>query len=495
MKRNCDVLIIGAGVLGCFAARSLSRYDLKVIVLEKEADVCCGISKANSGIIYRGYDQYPGSLKAKLCRQASDHFPDLCAELDIPFRRCGLLMLSFGPSADQVLLRKMEQGKENGITDIRLIDSREVYEMEPGLSGGVSGALYAENTFTVNPWDMGIAAFENAAANHAEFFFQEEVLELHRTPEGFFLETNHHTYQASRVLCCAGVFCDRLWEMAEAPRVRILPQAADYLIFDKAVGNRIRHVISVEPEKKGNGLTLVPTVGGNILAGPTRRDTEDAADTASDLNGIRSLKEKCQALLPSLPMDRIIRSFATVRPNPFLINPDGSLSSRSLHDFTILEQDGLFALIGIKTPGLTCACETGEYIAGRILRSLPSLPDINPDFSPIRRGIPRTAACIRENSALPKELPKEYYEMICRCEHVSKGEILEAIRRGARTIDGVKRRTGAGMGRCQGGYCMEKILHLLHACSKESIYSITKDGPGSEILLRSRAADQEAKFS
>jgi len=484
MIRKCDVLIIGAGILGCFAARALSRYNLDIVVIEKREDVCTGITRANTGIIYQGYDQHPGSLKARLTRQASLAFPALCEELDVHYRKTGLLMLSFGPNADRVLKKKIENGKLSGIEDLKILDSRSVYELEPALCGGISSALYSENTYTADPWELGIAAFENASANGVQFCFNEEALNISRADGGFAVESTGTAYLAERVLCCAGFSADRLWEMVSRPTVRLVPLAADYLVFDKSAGDAISHVISVEPENKGEGLTLVPTCGGNILAGPTRRQIKGLPDGSTDAAGIKELKEKCRALIPSLPADKIIRSFGAARPNPYFTNEDGSVSEKSINDFAILEDNGFFDLIGIKTPGITCANELGIHISSLIINSLEKKPGLNPHFSPIRKGIPKISDLIEKDSPLLSSLSEDCFEIICRCEHISRGEVLEAIRRGATTLDGVKRRTGAGMGRCQGGYCAEKIMHILSSCLGKNIYDIKKDGPGSEMILR-----------
>ncbi len=484
MNRSCDVLIIGAGILGCFAARNLSRYQLNICVIEKREDVCTGISRANTGIIYQGYDQHPGSLKAALCRKASLAFPSLCKELDVHYRKTGLLMVGFGPNADRVLKKKIENGRQNGIDEICLLDSKAVYEMEPNLCEGVSSALYSENTFTVNPWELGIAAFENAVSNNVAFYFQEEAKSISRSKGGFIVETEENTYSASRVLCCGGFEAGRLWEMVSAPVVKILPMAADYLVFDKAAGSQIHHVISVEPEEKGEGLTLVPTADGNILAGPTRRRISGIPDYSTDLSGIRELKEKLGRYVPSLSPDLVIRNFGAARPNPYFLNEDGSLSPKSVNDFVILESDGFFNLIGIKTPGITCANELGSYLASRIAYSMKERPKQDPDFNPERAGIPKASALINTDPEKAEGLPKEYFEIICRCEKISKGEVIEALKRGAVTVDGIKRRTGAGMGLCQGGYCMEKILSVMHDYLGRDYYDITKDGPGSEIIKK-----------
>lgn len=507
MTEKTDVLIIGAGILGCFAARELSRFKLSVTVAEKNADVCTEISKANSGIIYQGYDQHPGSLKAALCKKASEQFPKLCNELGVHYKKRGLLMLSFGPNADKVLTKKIRHAEEGKISDVHLIGAKEVYQMEPALRDGVKHALYADRTYVADPWDLGIAAFENAKANGAVFHFNEEVLSIRKEDGLFIAETDSCTYQAKRILCCGGFHADRLWEMVYPPKIRLVPLAADYLLFDTTTGNLIRHILSEESEEKGEGITIVPTADGNLLLGPTRRDALDpqpftgtAANSgmqklsasslfATDPKGLSELLEKGKHLLPDLPFDQVIRSFGGARPNPFYVDENGTLTDRSIKDFAILEEDGFFDLIGVKTPGITCAHELGAYIAGRIADSFETRPELKTDFTPERKAIPKTAELIESDPELLKTLPPEFSEIFCRCKNVSKGEVLEAIRRGAASIDGVKRRTGCGMGRCQGGYCMEKILHLLSEELGKDIYEITKDGPGTEVLVKSGNSD------
>ena len=476
MTTRQDVLIIGAGILGCFAARSLSRYKLDIAVLEAREDVCTGITRANTGIIYQGYDQHPGSLKAQLCRTSSMEFPALCSELDVNHRKCGLLMLSFGSNADRVLEKKLANAKAAAIPNVSIIGSDDVYKLEPHLKGGISHALYARDTYTVNPWELGIAAFENAAANGVEFHFNEEVYDIRRESGEFTVYSNGGIWRTKRLLLCGGFHSGRLWEMVSRPQVKIIPQAADYLVFDTKTGGIIDHVISIEPEIKGEGLTLVPTADGNILAGPTRRDVaSEDPDYSTESEGLDELSLKLKDLIPDFPPDKVIRNFGAARPNPFYVD-----DNRSINDFVILEEDGLFGLIGVKTPGITCAAELGKYITNRLISTFERQPEANVSFDPARRGIIRVHKLIDKDPEAFIALPEEYHDIVCRCMNVSRGEILEAIRRGATTVDGIKRRTGAGMGRCQGGYCSEKILHILGEGA--DIYSITKDGTGSEIL-------------
>ncbi len=492
MSSRYDVLVIGAGILGCFAARSLRRYELNIAVLEKREDVCTGITRANTGIIYQGYDQHPGSLKAEMCRRASVNFPSLCRELGVRYRKTGLMMLSYGPRGNRVLEKKLANAEQAGIEGVSIIGRDRIAELEPALAPGAERALFARHTYTADPWELGIAAFENARANGVPFFFNEEAAAIRRDKEGFTVETVRKVYHTKKLLICGGLHADSLWNTAGRPGVKLIPRGADYLVFDTHVGNTLSRIISVEPETGGEGLTLVPTADGNILAGPTKRGCSGITGYPTESAGLDELTEKCRQLVPGLPADMIIRSFGAVRPNPYYMDEDGNISDKSINDFLILEDDGLFGLIGVKTPGITCANELGLDIADRIARSFKDPPRRNRDFRPERTGITRTAELMKSDPAALAALPAEYHEIVCRCMKVSRGEILEAVSRGASTVNGIRRRTGAGMGRCQGGYCEAKILHILSESLGKEIYEVTKDGAGSEILLPGKAKSYEA---
>lgn len=482
---RADVVIVGAGLLGCFAARALSAYDLRTIVLEQREDVCTGISKANTAIVYTGYDTKPGTLKTALCTRANAGFDRLCRELDVRFRRCGSLLVAFGPRAETVLREKYRQGSRNGVPGLRLLDREEVLRREPHLSPKVTAGLYAPGTGTVNPWELCIAAFENARANGAEFRFSEKVARIARQQTGFLVETERKCYFAGAVLNCAGLFSDAVRELVEKPLVRVVPTGGDYLVLDDKVEGFLHHVIFHEPEEKGKGLTLVPTVDGNVLVGPSEEAGSDKNSRATTKAGLEFLEGLCRRVVPELPMDQVIRSFGAVRPTPFFVRmgPAGDYvpENTEIHSFTILEEDGLFSMIGIKTPGLTCAWELGRYAARKITSFLGKGRE-NPDFSPLRRGIvPVRTMPLAQRAALVRQRP-EYGQIVCRCREITQGEILDAIRRGATTVDGVKRRTGTGMGRCQGGYCTQTILELLAQELRILPEAVTKDGAGSNLL-------------
>ncbi len=439
-----DVVVIGGGLLGCFTARNLCRRKLHIALLEAREDVCTGISRANTAIVYPGYDHKPGTLKAEMTVRANAGFDALCRELDVPFSRCGSLMVSYGEKADTVLKKKYENGLSMGVPGLRLLSGEEARKMEPVLSEGVTSALYAPTAGTVNPWELGIAACENAAANGAEFCLNTRVLNLRRTAEGYRVETDRGDYSCRAVVNCAGLTADRVQQLLFPTPVHIVPDAADYLILDKAAENKPTRIIQYEPEDSGKGFNAVPTVEGSLLLGPSERENE--TDFAVSAAGLSFVREQAGRVLPGLDLNDTIRSFAAVRPNPR--REDGS----SIGSFVIEHPSPAFwSLIGIKTPGLTCADELGSYVADRLASELGA--EKNPVFDPCRSGIRRArdlplserAALVRENAA--------YGEIVCHCEGVTKAEILEAIRRGAVSVDGVKRRVGTGMGHCQGSRC------------------------------------------
>ena len=479
-----DAAVIGAGLLGCFAARSLAKLDIKITVLEAREDVCTGISRANTGVIYTGCDTKPGTLKTGLCVRANREFDRLCRELDVRFSRCGSLMVSFGPRAEARLGQKLEQGRANGVPGLELLGPYEVRAMEPNLSHDVTLGLYAPGTGTVDPWELCIAAYENARDNGVDFRFSQEVVRMERTGNGYLLETNAGRYTARTVINCAGLRYDSVRELAKRPAVRIFPTAADYLVLDDTVSGFVNHIIFHEPEEKGKGLTLVPSVDGSLLVGPTTRRRDSAPDRATAREGLEALKDLCGQVVPSLPLEQIICSFAALRPDPYAVREGQDCwvtMDRSISSFTVLEEDGLISLLGIKTPGLTCAAALGEHVTELAAHHLGN-PGKNTRFTPQRHGIQRVHDLNEtQRAALVRRSP-DYGEIVCRCRDVSLGEVIEAVRRGAVTVDGVKRRTGAGMGRCQGGRCTQKVLELLAREQGCRPWQITKDGPSSPVL-------------
>lgn len=463
-----DILIIGAGLLGCFTARNLMRYDADVIVLEKEDDVCRGISKANTGIIYSGYDHKPGSEKYKLCVQANEDFDRLCSELEVPFRRPGSLMVAYGPEADAVIQRKYSDGINGGIKGLELLSGKEAEAMEPALAGGITSALYSSGTGTVDPWELCIAAYENARDNGAEFVFGCRVTDVRREDGGFRVVTDGEEFFAKAVVNAAGLSSDTIREMTEEPLIRLFPTAADYIVLDKPSAKAVRHIIFHEGED-GKGLTIVPTVDGNLLIGPTNREAHgsevEERDMRTDCGGLDLLRELCAEIAPGVDTGLQIRTFGSLRPNPFYVSVSGGSAVKRedrIKDIRITEEDGLFSLIGVKTPGLTFSNELGRTVAERAA-AYAGKTGLNRSFDPHRKAIVRAGDLSAEERAELIENDSGYGEVICSCMDVTKSEIVQAIERGAHDFESVKRRTGAGFGRCQGSRCRRRIMDLINA--------------------------------
>ncbi|MGN0982436.1 MAG: NAD(P)/FAD-dependent oxidoreductase [Candidatus Limivicinus sp.] len=458
--KHYDAVVIGAGVLGCFAARSLCRWKLSTLLLEGAGDVCTGITRANTAIIYPGYDNRPGSLKARMTVRANAAFPRLCEELEVPFKRCGSLMLSYGPAGDRVLLQKLAQGQKSGVPGLALLSGAQAEQLEPGVKPGVSAALYAPGTGTVNPWQLGIAACESAVKNGCELRLNSPVAAIRRQGRKYIVETAEACFSCAVVINCAGLAAGKVQELLFPPRIRIFPDGADYLVLDKKAHGP-RHILFHETEERGKGLTAVPTAEGGLLLGPNRRPLTQPY--AVERQGMEELKAQAAKLLPGLDLNLMIRSFGAVRPNPQRVELRGGEyvpTGQDLGDFPIdRPEPGFFSLLGIKTPGLTCADELGQYLAAQAAEYLNAEP--NRDFAPRRAAIPRPAALPFEQRKALVEAAPDYGDVLCLCEDVSRGEVMEAIRRGAVDVEGVKRRTGTGLGRCQGGRCRLLIEELL----------------------------------
>ena len=449
--KHFDVVVIGGGVLGCFAARELRRWQLSAALVEESDDVCTGVTRANSAIVYAGYDNKVGSLKAQLTVRGNASMERLCDELEVPFSRCGSLLVATEPETIAILEKKLRHGRENGVPQLCLLSGEEAREMEPMLTERVWAALYAPSTGAVNPWQLGIAAFENAVHNGCQPFMQTKVLGLQRIENGYLVETDRAAFSCRAVINCAGLSADKVQELLFAPSVRLRLDGADYLVLDKLAAKPSR-VLFHQAAVCGKGITAIPTTEGNLLLSGVRRPL--GTPFATTIDGLSRLHADTQRLLPEVDLTRVIRSFGAVRPNPYRVVkkdgkwvPDGS----SIGGFCVEHPDrGFFTLMGIKTPGLTCARELGYYVASRCAAELDA--EENKNFDPVRR------ICVKTGG-----------EIICRCEQITRAEVLDAIARGARSVDGVKRRVGSGMGRCQGSRCSYEIEKLLEAYQHEAI--------------------------
>lgn len=449
MKR-LDVIVIGGGLLGCFAARNLCRWDLNVALLEAREDVCTGISRANTAVVYPGYDHKPGTLKAELTVRANRAFGMLCQALDVPFSRCGSIMAASGEQGEAVLRKKLRNGLENGVPDLQLLEREALLQLEPELTPEVTLGLFSPTAGTVNPWALGIAAMENAVQNGAAFYPNSEVTAILERDGGYVVETEGETFFSKAIVNCAGLQSVSVQERIYPSPVRLRVTAGNYLILDPLTARAPKHIVQYEPER-GKGLTAVPTVEGNLLLGPSEREGSDFGTTREGLDFVRELTRK---VLPQIHLEDTIRTFAALRPNPE--RPDGS----SIRSFVIdRPAERFWSFLGVKTPGLTCADELGMYVARQAAEALNAKE--NPAFQPVRNGIPKAHGL--DVAARQKRISEDsdYGEIVCFCEDVTLAEIRAAIRAGAVTVDGVKRRVGAGMGRCQGSRCRLKIEQLL----------------------------------
>lgn len=437
--RSFDAVVIGGGVLGCFAARSLSRYALKIALVEAESDVCTGITRANAAVIYAGYDHAPGTVKETMTVAANAAMDALCEELEVPFLRRGGLMTATSPKGEAMLRKKLSQGLSKAVPGLRLLSGSEARDMEPMLSESVTAALYSPTTGTVNPWQLGIAAFENAVHNGVTPLLNTPIRGIRRGDRCYILETDGEDIHCKAVLNCAGLYADKVQAMLFPPKVTLQWDSAEFLVLNKQA-EAPRHILFQEREN-GKGITAVPTVEGNLmLVSPALPLTGEPFATTREGQSI--LRELGTELLPNLDFGETIRSFAALRPNP------RTLDGQNIRSFVIeAPEPGFRSLIGVKTPGLTCSDQLGSLLAEQTAAYLDAPP--NPRFDPHRRAI-------RQNREEPV-----YWDMVCQCQRITRGEILEAIARGATTVDGIKRRVGTGMGACQGSRCRIEIEKLL----------------------------------
>ncbi len=467
-----DVIIIGAGVSGCAIARELSRKQANILVVEREEDVCCGTSKANSAIVHAGYDAKHGSLMAKLNVQGSQMMPQLAKDLDIHFKVNGSLVIMMSEEDRPDLVRLYENGKANGVQGLRIVERDELRQMEPNISDDAVAALYAPTGGIICPFGLTFALAENAAKNGVQFQFDSEVTDIVPISGGWKVTTPKGELEGRVVVNAAGVHADEIHNMITEDRMKITPRRGDYFLLDRAVGGFVSHTIFQLPGKLGKGVLVAPTVHGNIIVGPTAIDIEDKDDTATTQMGLDEVRAKSGIAVKDLPLRQTITSFAGLRAH------------EARHEFFIGEvKPGFVDCAGIESPGLSSAPAIGVMVAGIVDDILHLAED--PTFDGTRKGIldPKTLP-MEARSALIQQAPA-YGTVICRCETITEGEIIDAIHRtpGARSVDGVKRRTRAGMGRCQGGFCSPKVMEILSRELGVPMSEITKAGAGSGFIV------------
>lgn len=479
-----DVAIIGAGVIGGMLARELSKYDLSVCILEKENDVAMGASKANSGIVHGGYDPVPGTLKAKLNSEGVEPLFEAAKQLNVPFKRNGSMVCAFSSAEEPLLEELYQQGQDNNIPGLKIISGDEARMLEPNLSSAVTKVLHVTNAGIICPYELTIAAIGNAMDNGVKLFCNFEVSGISREKDTFTVTARSgERVQGKYLVNCAGGYSDRIARMAGDDFFTIIPRAGEYMLLDKAEGGRVSHTLFQCPTADGKGILVSPTVDGNLLVGPTamKVDSPESNDTTA---GALSVVERLAAKsVPTVNFRQVITSFTGVR------------SSEKNGDFILKASEcvpGLVHAGAVDSPGLTCCVSIAKYLADVLQKQGLSLTE-KPNWDGCRQDPHRFRKLTdEEKDALIKENP-EYGKIVCRCETVSEGEILQAIRTNppARDIDGVKRRTRSGMGRCQGGFCGPYVMELLAREMDLPMECITKCGEGSHMVI-GRIGDTDA---
>ena len=469
-----DVIIIGAGVTGSAVARELSKYDLNVCVMERGEDVCVGTSKANSAIVHAGFDAAEGSLMAKMNVRGNELMGDLARDLDIPFRRNGSMVVCIHEEEKDGLQVLYDRGIKNGVKELYILNREECLEKEPNLSDKVVAALYAPTGGIICPFMLNIAMAENACENGVEFKFYTEVKDLKKENDIWKVITSQGEFETKYVINAAGLYSDVFHNMVSAKKIHITPRRGDYCLLDKETGGLVNCTIFPQPTKMGKGVLVSPTIHGNTIVGPTSIDIEDKEGTNTKAEGIADLIAKANDHVKNLPMRKVITSFAGLRAH------------EDNHEFILGEPDdapGFIDCAGIESPGLTSAPAIGEYI-GNLMKEKMGLKE-KENWKATRKGIVNPSEMsIEERNELIKKNPA-YGRIICRCESISEGEILDAIHRplGAKSLDGVKRRTRAGMGRCQAGFCSPRVMEILNRELGIPYEELTKSGGDSKLVV------------
>jgi len=472
-----SVLIIGAGIIGTAIARELSRYTVKVALIEKETDVAFGgPTKANTAIIHAGYDDRLGTLSAQLCQRGNGLWSKLASELNIPFKRIGSLVIAFQGEQKRVLKDLLERGERNGVQGLKIIEDQELFEMEPNLNKDAVAGLYAPTAGVVSPYEAAIALAENARANGVSIYFGTKTTGLTvRSNEVKAVRTSNGRIYTRYVVNAAGLFADEISSLAGIDEFQIIPRKGEYVIYDKDLGGMVNHVLFPVPTPISKGITVTPTVDSNIIAGPTAQDVQNKNDFTTTLDGLEEVLDGAHKLVPRLSSrrDAIIASFTGLRPQPttddFIIKP-------------YQKPHGFINVAGMKSPGLTSAPAIAKMVVGILKEEGLTLHKRDgfsasraPIVHPLRDFHPAKTEEAIENNPL-------YGHVVCRCECATEAEIVEAIRRGATTLDGVKYRTRAGMGRCQGGFCAPHVIRIISRELGVPVQEVTKRGGDSRVL-------------
>lgn len=469
-----DVIVIGGGVIGGAILRELTKYELNVCLLEKEDDVCMGQSKANSGIVHAGFDAVPNTLKAKFNVLGNQMMPAFTAELGVKYEHNGSLVVAFSDEEMQTLEMLKSRGEQNGVKDMEIIDKVALKTLEPNISDEAVGALHAKTGGIVCPYGLTIACIGNAMDNGAKLYTNFEVVQIEKTNGVFTVKSkNGDEVQGKVVINCAGLASGKIAQMVGDSDIEVKARKGEYILLDRESGDFVSHTLFFTPTKKGKGILVTQTADRNILLGPTSEEME-IASTDTTATGLSFVIEKVNKMVKNPPLFNTITSFAGVR----------AYSNR--HDFIIEESKitkGVIHCAGVESPGLTSAPAIAKYVVEELVSSLLTLKT-NAKFNGKReKDYFFKDLSIDEKNAIIKENPA-YGKIVCRCEQITEGEIVRAVQDNppARNIDAVKRRTRAGMGRCQGGFCQPHVAEIIARELGIPFEEVTKNGKGSELV-------------
>ena len=469
-----DVLIIGGGVIGCSVAKYLSEYQLKIALLEKASDVCELTSKANSGIVHSGIDAHPGSLKAILNLQGNQMMESFCKELDVPFIRNGSLILCFEESDYPDLLRLYDQGIKNQVPGIKILNQEELLQLEPNLNPHVYAGILAPSGGIVDPFKLTLMQAEVASINGVSFFLQTTVFYIQKKRNYFQVETSKGIFQTKLIVNAAGIYADEFNNQVSKYVLKIIPRKGEYCLFDKQVGKLVSHTIFQLPTPLGKGVVVTPTTDGNLLLGPTAYDILDKEDISTTVEGLKFVVEKGKKTIKEVPMSYVITAFAGLR------------ATEANGDFILGESPDVpnfFNAAGMESPGLSAAPAIGVYLGNQITTKLSAKKKDH--YVTHNKSVVDFDKLSLSDKARYIEKDHEFGQIVCRCELVTLAQIKEAIHRplGATTIDGIKRRTRAGSGRCQGGFCSPRILDILSKELHKDPKEIAKSSEQSTYLV------------
>lgn len=467
-----DVAVIGAGVIGGMIARALSRYQLKICIVEKENDVAMGASCANSGIVHAGFDASPGTLKAKLNVQGSQMMEQVAKELGVPYRKNGSLVVAFSQEEEETLKVLLNRGIENGVPQLKLLEKEELRRLEPNIGEDAISALYAPTGGIISPYELTLAAIGNAMDNGTELFRNFEVKRIDCQNGVYRICSEEQEIETKFVVNAAGIYADKIGTMIGDDSFTIHPRKGEYILLDQECGTHVKHTIFGVPGPMGKGILVSPTAEGNLLLGPTSADGWDKEDHTTTMFGFDSIEREATMRVKGIALNKRITSFCGVRAV-------GSTGDFIIHS----PKEQFLHVAGIESPGLTASPAIGEYVV--TLLKEQGLPLVtNENYCPVRSAMNefRCASIEEKNEKIKKD--PSFGKIVCRCEGVTEGEIIEAIRNnpGARDLDGIKRRTRAQMGRCQGGFCMPTILELLSRELEIGMEQVTKFGKNSQVI-------------